>query len=99
MTGDETPLTNRSDRGERRCIATALEGRKEEMFTNVLTEKLSSKLLDDNRMQRQGATHARPGWACVGFQPGISYQPKIETLGTCFVSWSVAQADLVTVCC
>ena len=69
------------------------------MFTNVLTEKLSSKLLDDNRMQRQGATHARLGWACVGFRPGISYQPKIETLGTCLVSWSVAQADLVTVCC
>jgi hypothetical protein len=80
VTGDETSLTNRSDRAERRCIATALEGRKEGRATNVLTEKLSSKLLDDNRMQRQGATPARPGAGVCRVPARISHQPKIETL-------------------
>ena len=93
--GDETSLTNRSDRAERRCIATALEGRKEEKFTTFLREKLSSELLDDNRMQRQDATPARPGVG-VCRVPARDLPPAQNR--DPLVSWSVAQTDLVTVC-
>ena len=99
VTGDETSLTNRSDRAERRCKATALEGRKEGSVTNVQTEKLSSKLLDDNRMQRQGATSARPGAGVCRVPARDLPSAQNRDPWDCLVSWSVAQADLVTVCC